>query len=79
MEVKLFGALKDKIKQSSVQIADTGNAMTANELIKKVYENYPELSDFPMIKVAVNNILANEQTFIHNGDEVALLPPYAGG
>lgn len=51
---------------------------TVSSLRKKLYGNYPNLVDQPF-KMAVNHVLATDETILRGGDEVALLPPFAGG
>jgi len=53
---------------------------TIEALLSTVSKNHPKLAAMKRsIKVAVNSQLAEPRTVLHDGDEVALLPPVAGG
>ena len=56
------------------------DASTIDELLSRVSRTHPKLAAMKRsIKVAVNSELAGPGTELHDGDEVALLPPVAGG
>ena len=80
--VKLFGmtkALADN--QSSLTLALGKNQSVKNvvELVNKRYPKIGELIYKKKILVSVNQEIAHEDTKVQEGDEVALLPPFAGG
>ena len=59
-------------------------ALPAGETARKVWESlrstYPRLADYttpPM--VAINESYADPDTPLHDGDELAFIPPVAGG
>ncbi len=53
---------------------------TIEALLSLASKNHPKLAAMKRsIKVAVNSQLAEPRTMLHDGDEVALLPPVAGG
>jgi molybdopterin synthase catalytic subunit len=80
--VKLFGMTKSLAgNQSSLTLA-VANGHTVRHLIELVRKRYPtigELMDKKKVLVSVNQEIAQEDTKIHDGDEIALLPPFAGG
>jgi molybdopterin converting factor small subunit len=52
------------------------------DLVKLLNAGYPligELIHKKKVLVSVNQEIAHEETEIGDGDEVALLPPFAGG
>jgi molybdopterin converting factor subunit 1 len=53
---------------------------SASELLAEVCRRYPALSPWrAAIRVAVNGTYANADERVEFGDEVALIPPVAGG
>jgi molybdopterin converting factor subunit 1 len=53
---------------------------TIEALLLTVSKTHPKLAAMKRsIRVAVNSQLAEPRTVLHEGDEVALLPPVAGG
>ena len=58
------------------------NGQRVKDLVGLVNKSYPmigELIHKKKILVSVNQEIAHEETEIHENDEVALLPPFAGG
>lgn len=47
-------------------------------LRKRLISDYPKLVDYPFV-VAVDKKVINENRTLKEDDEVALLPPFAGG
>jgi molybdopterin synthase catalytic subunit/molybdopterin converting factor small subunit len=82
LTVKLFGMLKMMLKQDSDLIVDLQEGGQVNELITKVQAINPELGDLLLKKkvlVSVNHDIAHGETVLKGADEIALLPPFAGG
>ncbi len=53
---------------------------SAGELLAEVYRRYPALAPWKAsIRVAVNGTYATPEDRVEVGDEVALIPPVAGG
>ena len=53
---------------------------TADELLAHVCEHFPALAPYrASIRVAVNGSYASASDVVNAGDEVALIPPVAGG
>lgn len=80
--VKLFGMTKSLAdNQSNLTLALGKNQSVKNvvELINKRYPKIGELIFKKKILVSVNQEIAHEDTKVQEGDEVALLPPFAGG
>lgn len=55
-------------------------ADTVARLIERVMKRYPAMKEMGgSIMVAVNYRQAHKREPLHRGDEVALMPPFAGG
>jgi len=54
------------------------DGLTVGDLKKLILEKYPVMQE-KKFKVAVNQQIGDDQTFISIQSEVALLPPFAGG
>jgi molybdopterin converting factor small subunit len=80
--VRLFGMTKSLAdNQSSLTLALGKNQSVKNviELVNKRYPKIGELIYQKKILVSVNQEIAHDDTKVQEGDEVALLPPFAGG
>ena len=73
--VLLFGMLADEIKQSTIEIE---NAFDTDSLLSKLKAFHPVFKD-ATFAIAVNMELVNGNASIFENDEIALLPPFAGG
>ena len=79
VKVLFFGRLKDIVGQAedSVELPD-GSPIEA--LFVQYGTSHPELARFRASLVASRNqVFAAWTTPLHNGDEVAFLPPVSGG
>ncbi|TKB92838.1 MAG: hypothetical protein E8D41_08690 [Nitrospira sp.] len=80
--IKLFGMTKSLAGgQGSLALAFT-NGRQVKDLVELLDTGYPmigELIHKKKILVSVNQEIAHDETEIRDDDEVALLPPFAGG
>ncbi|NWF72169.1 MAG: MoaD/ThiS family protein [Nitrospirae bacterium] len=80
--VRLFGMTKSLAgNQDSLSLALT-NGRQVKDLVELLDAGYPmigELIHKKKVLVSVNQEIAHEETEILDGDELALLPPFAGG
>src|SRR6185295_5049452 len=80
--IRLFGMTKSLAgNQDSLSLA-LGNGRRVKDLLELINAGYPligELIHKKKVLVSVNQEIAHEETDIRDGDEVALLPPFAGG
>lgn len=77
IHVLLFGSLTDITGQSSIRLS--GDTFTEVQLLHQyLLEKYPDLSA-KTFQYAVNQEIVDQSYALQDGDEVALLPPFAGG
>lgn len=74
-KVLLFGMLAEAVGQPSVEI---GEVADVDSLRKRITTSYPVLDQYPFA-IALNKKVVNANQPIKDGDELALLPPFAGG
>ena len=80
--VKLFGMTKSLAGNQDSLTLTMPNGQKVKDLVELLEVGYPmmgELIHKKKILVSVNQEIAHEETDIREGDEVALLPPFAGG
>ncbi|MDF2460062.1 MAG: Molybdopterin synthase catalytic subunit (modular protein) [Nitrospira sp.] len=80
--VKLFGMTKLLAGNESTLTVALAKGHSVKNLIELVNKRYPKIGELihkKKILVSVNQEIAHEDTKVHEGDEVALLPPFAGG
>jgi molybdopterin converting factor small subunit len=80
--VRLFGMTKSLAGSQDSLSLTLPNGRQVKDLVELINARYPmigELIDKKKILVSVNQEIAHEETDIREGDEVALLPPFAGG
>lgn len=75
----MFGGLADKCGLSE-EVLDISEASTTADLLETVFQRHPEAAGLAgRIRVAVNQEIADASRVLSCDDEVALLPPVAGG
>jgi molybdopterin synthase catalytic subunit/molybdopterin converting factor small subunit len=80
--VRLFGMTKSLAGNQSFLSLALANGQRVRDLVGLVNEGYPmigELIHKKKILISVNQEIAHEDTEVREGDEIALLPPFAGG
>ena len=70
-----FGVLVDITQKRSWMVDDVTSVA---ELIQLILHEHPELNNH-QFRIAVNQRITNDDVELHNGDTVALLPPFSGG
>ena len=80
--IKLFGMTKMLAgNQGSLSLALT-NGRRVKDLVELLDGGYPAIGELihkKKVLVSVNQEIAHEDMEIRDGDEIALLPPFAGG
>ncbi len=80
--VRLFGMTKSLAKNLSELSLELNGARRVKDLVALLEAQYPQIGELihkKKVLVSVNHEIAHEETDIRDGDEVALLPPFAGG
>lgn len=79
MTVLFFGVLKD-VAQGASMALEFPDGATVSSILEGCVSRSPALSEFKgSLAIAVNQQYAGPETVVHNGDEIALLPPVSGG
>jgi molybdopterin synthase catalytic subunit/molybdopterin converting factor small subunit len=79
IRVLLFGVLKEMVASQS-QTLDLPLGATVDTVLEHYRELLPQLAKlWPTLAIAVNQSYAARVCLLHDGDEVALLPPVSGG
>ena len=80
--IRLFGMTKSLAgNQGSLSLA-LNNGTQVKDLVGLLDAGYPAIGELihkKKVLVSVNQEIAHEETEIRDGDEIALLPPFAGG
>ncbi len=77
LTVSLFGITRDIVGRPELQLADA--PATVGALLAQLQAQYPALAQLASCAVAVNNEYATADQTLTTADEVALIPPVAGG
>ncbi|TAL59539.1 MAG: MoaD/ThiS family protein [Bacteroidetes bacterium] len=75
IQVKLFGPLVDAAGKAEIKIKDIEDTFS---LKQEILCQYPAMKDFIFL-ISVNRKIVKENSTLKSGDEIALLPPFAGG
>ncbi len=73
-EVKFYGELIDITGSDSLIMT----ADSVNELRDSLFQKFPALQSKTFL-IAIGNKIVSENSKIADGDQIALLPPFAGG
>lgn len=82
LTVKLFGMTRVMAGNQGSLSLDVVNGQQVKDLVGAIEIDYPEIGELIQKKkvlVSVNQEIAHEDTVIKESDEIALLPPFAGG
>lgn len=80
--VRLFGMTKSMAGNQGSLTLPLSNGQRVKDLVDVVNQGYPmigELIHKKKVLISVNHEIAHEDTEVREGDEIALLPPFAGG
>lgn len=82
LTIKLFGLTKTLANNQSELCLSLDGGHRVKDLIARLDQTHPQLGELihkKKVLLSVNHDIAQEDTEVHEGDEVALLPPFAGG
>lgn len=80
--IRLFGLLKSLVNNQTALSIDLDGHRLVKDLVAELDAKYPQVGELirkKTVLVSVNQEVAHEDTELKEGDEVALLPPFAGG
>ena len=75
VKVLFFGVLAEVAGTAGQNYEKVNSFNDLNQMIK---DDYPEFVNYNY-RISVNNEIINNDPLLNDGDEVALLPPFAGG
>ncbi len=77
--VRLFASMREKAGVSSFAL-ELPQAATAAQAADLIGRRFPTLAGLlPRAAFAVNQAYVPAETLLHDGDELALIPPVSGG
>lgn len=77
--VKLFASAADRIGKREITL-DLTEGATVADLRETISSRYPLIREImPVLVCAVNEEYQTGQARLHEGDEIALIPPVSGG
>jgi MoaE-MoaD fusion protein len=80
--IKLFGMTKSLAGNQSSLALDLETGRRVKDMVELLVSRYPQIGELihkKKVLVSVNQDIAHADTEIREGDEIALLPPFAGG
>jgi MoaE-MoaD fusion protein len=80
--IRLFGMTKSLAGNKDSLSLALNNGKQVKDLVGLLDAGYPAIGELihkKRVLVSVNQEIAHEETEIRDGDEIALLPPFAGG
>ncbi len=80
--IKLFGMTKSLAGNQGALSLTLTNGRRVKDVVALLNADYPAIGELihkKKVLVSVNQEIAHEETEIQDGDEIALLPPFAGG
>jgi molybdopterin synthase sulfur carrier subunit len=75
VKVMFFGVLSE-VTETGIKFYE--GADSVDQLKLRILDDYPEIFHYDF-RISVNNEIINSDTKLSDGDEIALLPPFAGG
>jgi molybdopterin synthase catalytic subunit len=77
--VRLFAILREQAKTGKLDL-NLDECATVQAAVAAVGEKLPSVRDLlPRVAFAVNREYVKPETILHDGDELALIPPVSGG
>ncbi len=82
VQIRLFGMLKTLVEGNTLIEIPLSEGALVKDLVNSLQTEYPEIGkllDQKKVVVSVNQEIAHWETALMESDEIALLPPFAGG
>lgn len=79
--IRLFAILRNMVGKDQIEWEIKGESKLKDMVsdLRKMFPQVVELIDKKKVLVSVNQDLADEETIIRDGDEIAIMPPFSGG
>ncbi len=77
IQVRFFAAAREQIGTGQIEI-ELPSGARLQTLIDTLFQKYHQLSSM-RLRFAVNAVYAEPDTPLHDGDQVACIPPVGGG
>ncbi len=77
VRIHFFGMIGEAVK-SSHEVIDNYEGRTIGDLEDHLLNQYPQLNNFTY-QIALDRKIANRDVALQSENEVAILPPFAGG
>ncbi len=78
IKIKYFGMLAEAVGCQEDEVQISTSQVSVVELTEAIIQKHPKLNTMSF-KVAVNQSVVDTNLIITENDEIALLPPFAGG
>ncbi len=78
LSIKYFGMIAETIGKQEEKVEISSQQIAVALLVELLLKKYPDLN-LKSFKIAVNQSIAENTAIINENDEIALLPPFAGG
>jgi len=79
VKVKLFAIFQEAFATDEMQI-NLDSGAPVSQIFDRLVTQYPNLEKWrSLTRYAINLNFAEPHTVLHDGDEVALIPPVSGG
>lgn len=75
IKVLFFGVLAEVTQTMFIHYSDVSSF---SDLKHRIEDEFPEIVHYDF-RIAVNSVLINDEPELKNNDEVAFMPPFAGG
>jgi molybdopterin synthase sulfur carrier subunit len=82
VQLRFFASLREKLRVGEEQIelpVDVGDVAGLTGWLQARGEAWNDALSTRRLQVAVNQVIVNPDTPVHDGDEIAWFPPVTGG
>jgi len=78
LSVRLFASVREAVGEQSISV-DLPEGATVSLLTQELHARFPQIRDLPPAMVSVNYEYVGGEHPLHEGDQVAIIPPVSGG
>jgi sulfur-carrier protein len=75
VKVLFFGVLSEV---TGISIKNYKDVKSIGDLRLRIEDDFPEVVHYSF-RISLNNIITDDDSLLKDGDEVAFMPPFAGG